>query len=261
MVAVYGQQPFFVVEAPSAYVPPHPGPKQAGRVCTSLWQLQTIVLVTKPGWRQCTGWRPLEHRMAAPDCRSHRRLWCWQWEEQAATPIGVEARRWRWRPLERKKAAPVGARAREWRWWWPLEPQAAPPVGVQFRRRWRRPSMQTKAAPVEATAPIELPAAAPTSTWPAAYQRPAADRGGTLAARPLTWVAARRRSAADLGGAPAAHPSTWDAICHRSAADPGGVSASRPSSPAVTARCWWTRAMVWAAATAAVLAVALRPPI
>jgi hypothetical protein len=56
-VAVYGQQPFFVVEALSAYVPPHPGPKQTGRVCTSLWQLQTLVLVMKPGWRQCTGWR------------------------------------------------------------------------------------------------------------------------------------------------------------------------------------------------------------
>jgi hypothetical protein len=69
MVAVYGQQPFFVVEAPSAYVPPHPGPKQTGRVCTSLWQLQTLVLVTKPGWRQCTGWRPLE---------------------QAAAPVGID---------------------------------------------------------------------------------------------------------------------------------------------------------------------------
>jgi hypothetical protein len=149
MVAVYGQQPFFVIEAPSAYVPPHPGPKQTGRVCTSLWQLQTLMLVTKPGWRQCTGWRPLEHMMAAADSQSHRRLWCWQWKEQAAAPVGVEARRWQRRPLERKKAASVGARAREWQW--PLEPQAAPPVGV-LRRRWRLPSMQTKAAPVDGQA-------------------------------------------------------------------------------------------------------------
>jgi hypothetical protein len=51
--------------------------------------------------------------MAAADSRSHRRLWCRQWEEQAAAPVGVEARRWwRWL-LEQKKAAPVGARARE----------------------------------------------------------------------------------------------------------------------------------------------------
>jgi hypothetical protein len=150
MVAVYGQQPFFVVKAPSTYVPSHPGPKQTGWVCMSLWQLQTLVLVTKPRWRQCTGWRPLEHRMAAADSRSHRRLWCRQWEEQAAAPVRVEARRWRRRPLERKKAASVGAQACEWRRrWWPLEPQAAPPIRVQFRRRWRCPLMQTKAAPVD----------------------------------------------------------------------------------------------------------------
>jgi hypothetical protein len=88
--------------------------------------------------------------------------------------------------------------------------------------------MQTKAAPVEAAAPIELPAAAPTTTWPAAYQRPAADRGG----------------------APAAHPSTWAVVRHRAAADPSEASAARPSSPAATARGWWTRV------TAAVLAAA-----
>jgi hypothetical protein len=121
------------------------GPKQTGWDCTSLWQLQTLVLVKKPGWR------PLEHKMAAAESRSHRRLWCRQWKEQAAAPVGVEARRWRRRPLEQKKAASVGAQARRCRWRRPLEPQAAALVGVQFYRR-RRLSMQTKAASVEAQA-------------------------------------------------------------------------------------------------------------
>jgi hypothetical protein len=67
--------------------------------------------------------------------------------------------------------------------------------------------------PVQATAPMEPPDAAPTSTWPAAHRGPAADRGGVSAARPLTWVAARRRSAVDLGGAPTTRPSTWVAEC------------------------------------------------
>jgi hypothetical protein len=172
------------------------GPMQTMWVCTatSLWQPQTLGLVKKPGWWQCLT-RPQREGLAS---MPHRR---------------------QWRPLEQKVAKLVRSRTRkgqQHRWWkqqaavaveaWAhtlQQPESIEPRARRRRqhRRWERWRL------AQAVAPIDPPAATPTSPWPSAHRR---------------LVAAR-----------------------------GGASTSRPSSLAATARCWWSRAMVWAAAATA----------
>jgi hypothetical protein len=50
----------------------------------------------------------------------------------------------------------------------------------------------TELGVAEATVPMEPPAEALASTWPAARRQSAAEQCGALAAHPLTWVATCR---------------------------------------------------------------------